>query len=600
MNTHTKYLLSLLVVFTFISIAATPPIYVNYSGPVNQEQWKQDLIEYMDAWQLVDPEKRTQQVDDVSWQIGYNWQQKKLASMDVDFGYLDTFNFTNSNNTFGNFVMTSEEVNSNLRNYIHQLLYNDIELACEVSVLDIMLFRAFDSLIIDWIDMSFAGFCNGFAQASRDFYNDPELIPLGIDHTYNLPSPNPNETISQQTGGDVVEAVIKEYVLWKGSGAFFNPNHLLNWIKIYLGIPTPQGGITNAQELEKVQSAMMVGTPHYTPAVILLMAPIWEVPEPTESHFVTAYDYDVNPNGSTTLYVYNNNDRYTGPDNMYTDWILIDSNGNFKGTKLHPDANYSRIAFYPDTGEYNNILTALMDLLPKLLGVGVFSPVDVEITDPIGRSIRIDDEGNQYHEYPALMVNDDGEKQILMPFVQGLPYTINLTGNDVGDFRLETNRFNGEELLTNEINGTTEPDKKDVYTVTLRDEGIDIVDTGVYLQEAMILSGSSVELEWSQFDNEATFEAYEIYISKSPDKLGQKYGESITDIAQTSSVITGLTPETTYFFTVKTITNDNTTYQSNRVGAAMPEDITFWIYLIVGIAGISVVILALVLYRRRE
>ena len=62
-----------------------------------------------------------------------------------------TWNFTNSNNTFGEYTMEPEEVSENLRNMYHNLLYNDIEAACQVSILDIMLLRGFDSLILKWM-----------------------------------------------------------------------------------------------------------------------------------------------------------------------------------------------------------------------------------------------------------------------------------------------------------------------------------------------------------------------------------------------------------------------------------------------------------------
>ena len=92
--------------------------------------------------------------------------------------------------------MEPEEVGTNLRNYMFQLLYSDIQAACEVSILDILLFRVFDSLIIDWFDMEFSGFCNGFAQASRDYYLDSAKIPMGRDYKYYNPPPNPNITIA--------------------------------------------------------------------------------------------------------------------------------------------------------------------------------------------------------------------------------------------------------------------------------------------------------------------------------------------------------------------------------------------------------------------
>ena len=69
-----------------------------------------------------------------------------------------------------------------------------------------------------------------------------------------------------------------------------------------------------------------------------------------------------------------------------------------------------------------------MDLLPQLIGMGIFSPVDVEVTDPLGRVIAIHGNEPSIPEFPAIMTEEDGEKQLLFPFVPGLPYTVNLTG----------------------------------------------------------------------------------------------------------------------------------------------------------------------------
>lgn len=595
MRRNRRLLISLVVVLGITSMTLAQPGDATIATTFGSSALQERLLEYIDAWQL-NPERYNDQSQ-------YMNEVRRIAMLSpedpVPFEWRNTFNFTNSADFFGEFVMTSDEVQSNLRNYIFQLLYSDIEAACEVSVLDILLFRVFDSLIIDWIDMDFAGFCNGFAQAARDLFEDPDMIPLGRDWAIELPAPSPNETIQAETNGDVVEALIKEYVLWKGSGAFFNPNHLLNWVKIYLGIPTPQGGISNSQEIAKMMDAMMLGTPHYTPAVILLMAPFWEVAEPTESHFVNVYDYEVNGNGSITLYIYNNNWLYNSTWGMYEDWILVDSDGNFKGTHLNPDANYSRIAFYPDTSEYNSIITALMDLLPKLLGFGIFSPVDIQITDPLGRTVGIGDNGITSQEFPAIMVEDEGEKHVLFPFAPGLPYTVNLTGTDSGEYRLETTRFVDQQLVTEVMNGSTEPGKNDVFTVSLDDDGIVLAKIGVYLDAPTILSGTSVRLTWSEFDDVDEFEAFEIYVSEKPNELGHLHS-TITDPEATSAVVGGLSSEKTYFFTVRVVTSGDTIYDSNRVGAELPEDFTLLLLAAAGAGGVGLIILVVLVYRRRR
>ncbi len=611
MKKNTKYLLTFLVVIGMTSALASPPVQVAIASVLDSTSVRDKLLEFIDEWTLQyqdNPEDQSAAMR-AAWELGNDIKKHQPATLGVPFEWRNTFNFSNSAAYFGDFVMEPEEVESNLRNYIFQLLYSDIQAACEVSVLDILLFRTFDSLIIDWLDMDFSGFCNGFAQASRDYFLDPDKIPLARDWAIELPQPNPDPANASLTHGDVTEAAIKEYVLWKGSGAFFNPNHLLNWIKIYLGIPTPQGGISNSQEVQKLLADMHVGTPSYRPGVILLMAPVWEVPEPTESHFVTVYDYETFPDGSIRLYIYNNNDIYNSTWGMYDDWIDLDSTGNFAGTHQRPygdnktnhESLYTRMSFYPQTGEYNNIITAIMDLLPQLLGLGIFSPVDIEVTDPLGRTISIDEDGNQQHEFPAIMVEDEGRKQLLFPFAPGLPYTVNLTGTDVGEYRFEMHRMIDGKLVSETIEGMTEPGQNDVYQVTLDDTGINVAEIGVYLSAPKILSGSSVELEWSQFNNEGSdFVGYEIYYSQMPNELGVRYGDPITDITQTSAIVGGLSGETNYFFTVRVITDGDTVYDSNRVGASLPEDFTLWLYVAAGVGGFAFLVLVILVFRRRR
>ncbi|MFW9907849.1 MAG: fibronectin type III domain-containing protein [Candidatus Thorarchaeota archaeon] len=607
MKKNTKHLICLLIVIGLTSVAFVPPVRLAIASSLDSDTLRARLLEFMDAWQLTTERDLSAGMDE-AWELGSDIKKHLPADMAVPYDWRHTFNFTNSGDYFSDFVMQPEEVESNLRNYIFQLLYSDIQAACEVSIFDILLFRVFDSLIIDWIDMEFAGFCNGFAQASRDYFVDPGKIPLGRDYAHLLPDPNPNITIAEATGGDVSEAAIKEYVLWKGSGAFFNPNHLLNWIKIYLGIPTPQGGITNAQEVQKMMDEMLLGSPHYAPQVVLLMAPVWEVPEPTSSHFVNIYDYDLNANGSITLYIYNNWYRYDETWTKYDDWILIQPDGSFQGTRLAPygdnaslgESMFTRLSFYPDTGEYNSIITALIDLLPKLLGLGIFSPVDIEVTDPLGRTISIGDDGVPEVEFPAIMVEDEGEKQILFPFAPGLPYTINLTGTDVGEYRMEANRMVDGKLVTEEVVGETVPGQNDIFTITLDSSGINVAEIGVYLSAPKILSGSAVELEWTQFNEPEDFVAYEIYYSEQPNQLGTLFGSPITDVSQTSAIVSGLTGETTYFFTVRVVTSGDIIYDSNRVGASLPADYTFWLYVAAGVVGFAVLLLVIFVCRRRK
>jgi hypothetical protein len=240
-----------------------------------------------------------------------------------------------------------------------------------------------------------------------------------------------------------------------------------------------------------------------------------------------------------------------------------------------------------------------MDLLPKLLGLGIFSPVDVQVTDPLGRTISIDGDGNQHLEFPTILVEDEGEKHMLYPFVPGLPYTLNLTGTDEGEYRIEANRVIDGIIVSEEIIGETEPGQNDVFTVTMDTEGINFAEIGIYLNAPTILSGSSVELEWTEYEGDDPFEAYEIYYSEKPDELGVLY-ETITDVTTTSTVVGGLSSETTYFFTVRVVTSGDVNYDSNRVGAKLPEDYSLLLYIAAGVGGFSILLLIIYVCRRRR
>jgi len=596
MKKKTKYLICILVILGITSGIMTPPGQHIAASVFDSDALREHLLDFVDAWQLTTERNQGEYMDEVYANID---AVKKFSPSQAGFDWRHTFNFTNNPKFLGPIVMEPEEVGDNLRNYMFQLLYSDIEAACEVSILDIMLTRVFDSLIVSWLETETKGFCGGFAQAARDYYNDPAKIPLGRNYAHLLPNPHPDPDISEQNGGDMTEAALKEYVLWKGSAAFFNPNHLLNFIQIFLGIPGPQGGVTNSQELQKLTQAMLPGSPHYTPVVILLAAPCWESASATDAHFVTAYDYDSLSDGSIRLYIYDNREQYNESQALYDDWILFDSAGNFEGTQLNPDDDYTRISYYADTSEYNSILSALMDLLPQVISMGIFSPVDVEITDPLGRTISIDEEGQTDLEFPALMVEDDGEKHMLFPFVPGLPYMVNLTGTDVGDYRMETNRIVDGTIVSENITGSTQPGQNDVFTVTLDGEGINVAEIGVYLDAPTILSGSSVRLEWTQFEGADPFVGYEVYYSEQPNVLGTLYG-TIEDVTTTSTVIGGLAGESTYFFTVRVVTSGDTVYDSNRVGATLPEDFTMLLYILAGVGGTAVLLLVLVVYKRKK
>ena len=524
-----------------------------------------------------------------------------LPSTTVPYNYLNTFNFTNTGDFFEGDIIEEEEVGENLRNYFNELLYSDIDVACEVSILDMMLFRVFESLIVDWVGIDYCGFCNGMSQASRDYFTNPDLIPLGYDYAYELPAPSRNITIAEATKGDVTESAIKEYVLWKGSAAFFNPCHLLNWLMIFLDVTEFAGGTTNTIEAARVVQALHKGLPSYEPAVIFLAAPWWDEPSPKQAHFVNVYDYEQNTNGTLTFYIYDNRKPYTETMD-YKHWILLDSDGSFKGSNLEPNKTWCRLRYYESGTAYSsmaNVIATLIELLGDLASLSIFSPVDVEITDPLGRIVRVGEGGAQQLEFPAVCVEHDGHKEVLMPYVPGLPYTLNLTGTGEGDYRIEINRLVDGRIVTEEVNGTTTPGENDLYSMTIEGDSIGLGKQGVLLNVPRITSSSSVELTWSRY-NEPDFLAYQVLVSTAIDQPAEPYGEPIYDRDTTSTVVTGLTPKSTCFFTVRVLTEPDAFADSNMVGAALPGGSTSMLLLAAGVVGVAILLMVLVLCLRRR
>ena len=170
----------------------------------------------------------------------------------------------------------------------------------------------------------------------------------------------------------------------------------------------------------------------------------------------------------------------------------------------------------------------------------------------------------------------------------------------MGDYRVEANRYVDGELITAEITGETEPGQNDFFTITLDSDGISVAEIGVYLNAPTILSGSAVELEWTEFNNDQNdFVAYEMYVSDQPNELG-RLDQTIDDITVTSTTVGGLTGEETYFFTVRVVTDGVDIYDSNRVGATLPEDFTFWLYVAAGVGGFAVLLLVIFVFRKRR
>ncbi|MCK5238062.1 MAG: fibronectin type III domain-containing protein [Candidatus Thorarchaeota archaeon] len=543
----------------------------------------------------------TAQMADLSYDLKNKYTEAETQLR--DFTWRNTFNFTNSADYFGDIIITEDEVDRNIQNMIHMLLYGDIETACEVSILDIMLFRSLDMLILESLDMDFMGYCSGMAQAAREWYFDPSKIPMAYDYAFDLPRPEWNRTISRQTHGDVTESAIEQYVFWRGSAAFFNIQHLLNWLRIFLGLSDVTGSGNNLEEFEKIAQALA----RDEPAVFLLTQPWYDGSEATSAHFVNAYDYEHNSNGSITLYFYNNWEIYDSDDDFYTtDYLLLNADGTFTSSKLgdSPDHNatWSRISYYTPGDEYNSIIgdliTILESLLDLLLGIDIFSPVDLTITDPMGRKVSVSEDGITDLEFPAIAVERDGRKMVLMPYMNNIPYQFELTGTDVGDYRMEVYRAAGGYIQEAIVEGTTEPGQEDLFQVTLTDVNMSLAAQGVKLYQPAILSGSAVELNWSRYDG-SDFVEYQILVSDSVSDLGTVY-TTIPDQDTLTARVDGLPPEQPVFFTVRVITTGDTPADSNRVGAIMPEGLDWLLYGAIGAAAFVILLVIVMICRRRK
>jgi hypothetical protein len=602
MKSKIRFLLCIAILFGLSNLAVIP--LTHNPTPMSAE----DLIESRIADILADftfdsgPKDETEVMKRVVEQI----EPREIAlASSTPFTYLNTFDFTNTNWTFGEHVMTEEEVEENLRNFMFQLMYSDIEVACEVSVLDVLIIQQLDSLLLDALDMDFMGFCSGMAQASRELFNNPDLTPLGFDYAKELPSPYWNDTLEDENG-DVVESFIKSYVFWKGSAAFFNPWHLMTWLKNYFGLTSTVGGSTNAEEFLELAEAMLLGTHHYEPQVILLSSPWWEEGDAGQSHFVLAHDYERNSNDSITIYIYNNNYLYDDDSALYDHWVLLESDGSLKSNNSGLGGDWTRMIWYPPGTDGINgafrileeVGSLITDLIDTIMAFVALSPVDVEITDPLGRTVSVNDDGEVDVNFPAIATESNGHKKILAPYMPGLDYNVKFTGTDVGNYTFEVHRAVDGQLVTEVFEGSTVPGQVDNFIVRTTDNGTILAAEGVHLYDASILSGIAVELNWTEYD-ETNFDRYEIYVSDSLTSLGTLW-TTVEDETQTRAIISGLTPKTTYFFTVRVVTDNEDIADSNRVGAAMPEDINWLLYGALGAAGFAILLVMVLICRRRR
>jgi hypothetical protein len=488
------------------------------------------------------------------------------------FTWRDCFNFTNSAQYFGDVQMTEEEIEDNLRNYVFQLFYSDIQFACEVSIFDIALLLTLDSWILEMLELPFGGFCGGMSQAAREYYLDSDLIPLGRDYTWDLPPPNPDPDINRQTGGAVTESMIKMYMFWKGSAAFFNPAHLLNVMKIYFAYSPHSGGTNNQVEFQNLMDLMLQGTSWYEPVVLLLGFPYYIESNVGLMHFVLAYAHDQGLGQDPDLiYIYNNWNHYSSTNPLdYDDYVaLAPGTGEFQGTHLDSNEPWTRICAYEPSPVYSSILTTFIYFLTEISGLIISSSVDVQVSDYEGRTIGPDSEGLLQLDFPAYYGTREETKKILWPSKANVPYEIVVTGTETSEYSLELTRLVDKQLLTQEIKRNINAGEQDIFTFNPGTDGFSLKRQGVRLHSPCQRTDCSLQLEWASY-LKSDFARYEIYQSLTKGDLGTKI-ITLENKDATSYVITSLVPETTYYFTVRVIDTYGGFADSNQVTYTTPK-----------------------------
>jgi len=124
--------------------------------------------------------------------------------------------------------------------------------------------------------------------------------------------------------------------------------------------------------------------------------------------------------------------------------------------------------------------------------------------------------------------------------------------------------------------------------------------SAVVLNAPSEINENSVKLEWSKSPDE-DFARYEIYQSNSSGTYGTSI-HSITNKQTTSFTVTELSPDTTYFFTIKVADTGNLFTYSNQAQAKTTAPSTFpWTGLTaIMLLGIGTVIALIIVRKRRK
>jgi len=177
--------------------------------------------------------------------------------------------------------------------------------------------------------------------------------------------------------------------------------------------------------------------------------------------------------------------------------------------------------------------------------------------------------------FPSVSISSPTEGQT----VTSSNVTVSWSGSDTGsgidhyEVKLDLgNSINKGTSTSHTFNGVSDGshtvyvkaiDKAGNSKESMRSFSVNLLPTSVTLNNPSDITHNSMKLTWTQ-NTEADFAKYEIYQSTSSGTLGTKI-YTITDRTITSYVVTGLSVDTTYYFTVRVVDSGNLQADSNQV-----------------------------------
>jgi hypothetical protein len=284
---------------------------------------------------------------------------------------------------------------------------------------------------------------------------------------------------------------------------------------------------------------------------------------------------------------------------QYVDYIELDWEYNFQGSSVSDDSVWTQLCVYPETVEYNSLIVFLIDLLHQLGSLIISCPVEVHLTDYQGRVVGPDANGNRQVEFPALYTESGDQKIIVFPHGSGIPFNLNITGTDVGEYSIEMSRIIDGKLVTEYVNGTTQAGESDFYEIAMGEYAVDVDRLGVFMDTPQLVSEDTVRLSWTRW-MESEFDSYEVYKSKTVDQLGDLVHTEL-DKEITTVSLSGLEANTTHYFTVRVVGSNQGNLDSNQVAFDTPvRTFDYTWYVISGGLGVAIFVLIIGFYHKRE